>query len=1180
MRHRRRRPIGAAVRARGSPYASRVVVTEADPKVGPHQLPVRAAPGVALRDGLVLSCLAIALLLQNPGRIRFDTKLDLTTDPWGFLARALSAWDPSAGFGQVQNQAYGYLWPMGPYFGVLHSLGVPVWIIQASWAWMILALAYLGTRVLATRLGFGWTSAAVAGLAYALAPRMLTVIGPLSAEALPAALLPFTLVPLARGSGRVARTAVLAALPVLMMGAANAALTLVTLPITASWILLRTKQGRWRLLATWLGFIVAFTAWWIVPLVVQGRYATPFLSYIESAQDTTGGLSPSDVLRGQVHWVSGIVDAGGAWWPAGFQYVSSLLLMATTLAVAGLGLLGLALPTMPARRVLIPVFLLGWTALVAGSAWAPGREIWFTLLDGALVPFRNVHKLDPMLRLPLALGLAATHLTVANWIDSRRGRRLSTARGLPRAWAVSVVGLILVSAAPLISPGITAGRTWTAVPSWWSDAASWVAREDPDGRALVVPGSGFGQYLWGRTIDEPMQPLARSAWAVDNGLPLGSPGSQRVLDSISAALRSGRPAPGLAETLARSGISHVIVRNDLDTGATLAPARARIAATLQASPGFVLRTGFGEVGSNGPGLIKADYARDAARPAIEIYRVMRPVDRVALTELNQVVTMTGGPEALLPAAAAGMLSPRSPVVFTEDSVTQGTASGPLITDGLARRERALGRGADALSSVLRADEEGRVRRLDGDIVPFAGPALTVATHRDVLRVDASTAQSFADALGPLRIERQPSAAVDGDSATWWQSSTFRGPAGQWWEVGLRRARDMRGLRIDLAQSPLIGSRVSTVRLSTERGAIDLDVPPTGRVGPIRASILDAAKTLRITAIGADGAIGDFAVREVALPELRPTRPLLVPPAPSHLPGPRGLVLASISPPIAACVLADGGTRCDPSGARPDGDGGVIDRLVQVQELMKGDLAVSAVIRSGAAAAALFDPIDEGIRARATSWLGDDVRVRPSAAVDGDLDTAWVADLTDSVPRFDLEWGTTRTITSVRLQSPSAGQTFAEPLAVTIRVGDRTIRSQAGSGSTILDPTDTRPVDEHPDRQVIPGDVGRQQHPFRDTRTGRHRRGHHRRRLGPRVPPRSSGDDRQLLRPRPRAVRDWGGHSDTRFGDPWGRAGRCGGRGPAMLCHSGDDARGGVSPGDGDRKQPGEPRAPDSRGRPA
>ena len=95
----------------------------------------------------------------------------------------------------------------------------------------------------------------------------------------------------------------LSGLAVAAMGGVNAASTGCVLVLPALFILIKAS-GRLRLslLAKWAAAVLAGTAWWLIPLLLQGRYSFNFLPYIEQAQhhlpDDVGGRLPA--RRGQL----------------------------------------------------------------------------------------------------------------------------------------------------------------------------------------------------------------------------------------------------------------------------------------------------------------------------------------------------------------------------------------------------------------------------------------------------------------------------------------------------------------------------------------------------------------------------------------------------------------------------------------------------------------------------------------------------------------------------------------------------------------------------------------------------------------------------------------------------------------------------------------------------------------
>jgi arabinofuranan 3-O-arabinosyltransferase len=218
---------------------------------------------------------------QSAGRMVADTKFDLLTNPVKFLSNGLRLWDPSAAFGQVQNQAYGYAWPMGPFFLLGDLVHLPPWVTQRLWWALLLCLAFFGVVRLAQKLALGSPLTQVlAGFAFVLTPRITTLLGGTSVEIWPMALAPWVLIPLVVGSerGSVRRAAAWSALAVACCGGVNAIAVAAVLPLGVIWILTRAAGPRkWPLLGWWTLFTMLATLWWSAPLVFVGRYSVPFL---------------------------------------------------------------------------------------------------------------------------------------------------------------------------------------------------------------------------------------------------------------------------------------------------------------------------------------------------------------------------------------------------------------------------------------------------------------------------------------------------------------------------------------------------------------------------------------------------------------------------------------------------------------------------------------------------------------------------------------------------------------------------------------------------------------------------------------------------------------------------------------------------------------------------------------
>ncbi|WP_219469917.1 alpha-(1-_3)-arabinofuranosyltransferase domain-containing protein [Nonomuraea rhizosphaerae] len=968
---------------------------------------------------LLLCCLGFAVLsfTTKPGNVISDTKLDLALNPIGWLERAAHLWDLQH-FGQLQNQVAGYLFPMGPFFALGDLVNLAPWVTQRLWLTLLMCVAFLGVERLARQLGLGTPGTRIVGaLAYALAPRALSIIGEISIEWLPAAMLPWILIPLLTASetGQRARAAVRSGLAVALCGGVNAVAVLAVLIAPALYILTRPRPvPRWRMLAWWSGAVGVATLFWWLPLLLVGRYAFSFLPYTETAEVTTQVTSLTNVLRGTSDWVRFLTVGGVLEQPASYAIATSAFMVVVTGLLAALGLAGLARRDLPAKGFLLALFVVGTAALVAGhiSALEPVlAEPVRWLLDGPLAPLRNLRKFDPLVRLPLAFGLA--HL-------------LAGARLPLRSIAVAAfAGLVL----PVFNQGLGAPGDFKEVPLYWRQAAAWVNENAGDDGVLVVPGAKFGEYLWGRPMDDPMQPMFNARWTARQVTAAGSVGMTRLLDAIDQRLTAGHGSAGLTEVLRRMGVRYLVVRNDLLRANLQGAWPSRVYQALRESPGISkVRSFGGEVGDTATDDVIESV--DWPFPALEIYEVSGSAELLSVQAAADAVQVRGAPDTLLTMGDLGLLGD-GPVLVNGDA---GKREAPVVaSDGLRLRQREFGEIRSNWTPTLTADRRddfSGVRTLDLLEDGWLRDAAT-AEYDGISSITASSSVADAGAVPGLSATgRGPWAAMDGDYETGWESGGWHRPQGEWLRVDLPTRRVIPRFQATFTNNVLLGQSVKRVAVESEGGRVEQDVQQTNSPQWLRVPP-GATSWLRIKVLSTYNAQWSFVQRvgvtELAIPGVIPGRTI-------RLPGEGGdaFVMDRGLDARSGCMRNQSRWICNPLLPRPGEEGAGFDRTFTAGSEDEVAVRGTAVLRDA-------DLVDRFTRlggdltdVKGSSQVNKDAVVAPRSAFDGDGATTWVPAASDPEPTLTLGWKAKRVLSRIQVARPGGDK---QPLDM-VMTGDK------------------------------------------------------------------------------------------------------------------------------------------------
>ena len=1037
---------------------------------------MRAEPGpvevIPLSRRWLWLVAAVALALSfgsSPGQISPDTKLDLTANPLRFLARATNLWNSELPFGQAQNQAYGYLFPHGTFFLAGHLLGLPGWITQRLWWALLLTVGFWGLLRVAEALGIGSpTSRAVAAAAFALSPRVLTTIGSISSETLPIMLAPWVLLPTilalrdsAPSGPSVRRLAGQAGVAVALMGAVNAIATLAgCLPAVIWWACHRPNRRWLRYAAWWLLALALAMTWWLVALILMARISPPFLDFIESSGVTTQWSSLVEVLRGTDSWTPFVAPNATAGAPL---VTGSVAILATCLvAAAGLaGLAGMSAGNVPASGRLVTMLLVGVVLLgvgYSGGLGSPVAQHVQAFLDAGGAPLRNVHKFESLIRIPVVLGLAQLlgRIPLPGSAPKPLWRSAFAHPERDKRVAVGIVVLTaLMAGTSLAWTGrMTPPGTYSAIPRYWHDAADWLSAHNTGvpapGRVLVVPGAPFATQLWGTSHDEPLQVLGDSPWGVRDSIPLTPPQTIRALDSVQRLFASGTPSAGLADTLARQGISYVVMRNDLDPDASRSARPILVHRAVTGSPRLQKVAEFGP--PVGPGPVSGFVTDSELRPrypAVEIYRVTAMAGDPGapyLADIDGLPRVDGGPEALLRLDERRRLAgrpPLGPALLTADAVGAGLPVPVVtVTDTPLARETDYGR-VDDHSSAIRA--VGDTRHTFNRVPDYPSPgADTVYGSWTGGRLTASSSSSDSTVLPDVATAASPAAAIDADSATAWVSNSLQSAVGQWLQVDFDHPVTNSIITIT-PSATTVGAQVRRVEVETATGTTTLRFDEAGK--PISGALpYGETPWVRITAIGTDdGSPGvQFAITDLSITQYDArgfAHPINI----------RHTALVPAPPPNAAVAQWDLGSdplgrpgcatgltnvQCAPSMALATETPATFSRTLSVPQPVSVLPTIWVRARSGPRLADLVAEPDT-TRAHGDSDLVD-VLGAASAATDGDPATAWTAPQRvvqhKTPPTLTLTLPQPTEVTGLRV-APSTSPVPAHPTMVAVDLGD-------------------------------------------------------------------------------------------------------------------------------------------------
>ena len=757
------------------------------------------------------------VIASSPGQIGADTKAYLYLDPSGVLANAVSLWDADRALGTVTHQSIGYLWPMGPFYWVFDTIGLPDWMAQRLWLGSLLTAAGLGVLYLLRTLGWERRGLLIAVLAYQLSPYLLHYSARISAVLMPWAALGW-MIALTVKSGRVGgwRYPALFALTALTAGSMNATSLLLVGLAPALWLAHASLVERSISVKRAVGtaariavLTVAVSLWWIAGLAMQALHSLPVTRYTETYEVVADAATAPEILRGLGYWFFYGNDKFGPWIVPSVEYTQGLWLLFLSFGLV-VGALGLAaLLRWRHRGYFLLLFAVG--ALVGVGAHpfdspslAGGWFSAFTRSDAGLA-LRSTPRAGPLIALATAVLAAA-------------GVQALT-RQMPRFGALVSVAVLI--AVVLNNPAIWRVRMLEEhlqrpenLPEYWLEAADAL---DDAARVWEIPGSDFASYRWGNTVDPITPALIEGEYVARELVPFGSAASAALIGAVDRRMQEGvLEGESLAAVARLMGVDRIVHRGDLTFERFRTPRPVETAELLDRAPGLTLAAVFGDATPNEAGpeqtmIDETHLARSSTpdhRSPVSVYAVERPRRATGTRSLSGATVLIGDADGIVDSAAAGVLdfTDASAVFFAadlaaSDELFETVTASPaeiVLTDSNRRRAQRWGTLRENRGHTEMAGEEplrydptdNRLPAFDTD-AEAVDSTRTVSEQRGPLTVQAS---AYGNPVTYTNDDR-PFHAVDGSLETAWTVAAFAEPRGEYLRLSLPEPTILQQVRL-------------------------------------------------------------------------------------------------------------------------------------------------------------------------------------------------------------------------------------------------------------------------------------------------------------------------------------------------------------------------------------------------